>query len=127
MQNTRPTELAVNQVNQVDEVKRLFKQAATFLRLIGEGATMDNNLTNRNNLKLVKTLKKYVDQLGVEYPLQAKVIHLFYFELKTFEEVASRVNYSEREIYRQKKEAMELIAGRFFNAQPGATSRSAEL
>jgi len=126
MQNTRPTELAVNQVN---EVKRLFKRVSDFIRSIEAEETekFEPTDTNRENLKLNKTLKNYVDRLGIDYPIQAGVLRLRYFDLKPVEKIAAMYGYDRSNIYKIEKEAMEFITKRYFSAQPVAISRSVEL
>jgi len=112
---------------QVNEVKKLFKQASEFIRSINGEEELKPSESNKKNLKLVKTLKKYVDIVGIDYPLQAKVLHLRYFENQPVDKVTVRLYYSRSFILEKQKEALELITERFFNAKPGATNRGAEL
>jgi len=106
-------------------VKSLFITASEFIRLaqmIGAGE-LKNTESNRDNLKLVKTLKAYLEKLAQERPLEAKILEFRYIDLMSVEETAERVGYKKTFIYVKQRQAIEYLALRFFtNVAPKWTS-----
>ena len=95
-----------------ERVKQLFKQASDYIRTISSEEEIEFNETNQANNELVDRLKKLVDQLGVDYPLQAKILRLRYFELKPLFKISESINYSSRLIQYKEVDGLRMIANR---------------
>lgn len=96
----------------IDEVRLLFKQVSDYIRIISTEKEIEFNETNLANQDLYDTLKTLVDQLGREYPLQAKIIRLRYFELKPLFKISQVINYSDRLIRYKENDGLRMIAER---------------
>lgn len=94
----------------VDKVRQLFRQAADYKRVLSTQKVIEDNATNNANADLVLNLQELVDQIGIDYPLQAEVLRLRYFKLHPQFKIGQILNYSERLIKYKEKEGLELIA-----------------
>lgn len=114
---------------EIKQVKNLFNQVSDFIRMVDSIDNLESNEMNVKNLQLVKTMKNYVYKLGVDYPVQAKILELRFFEQLKVHQVARKMNYHESFIWAKQKEALVMIADRFFNdyTQPGQQINQANI
>ena len=114
----------------VATVKSELKRASKFIRINGGPGQIKNlpdTTTNRENKKLINKLSMYIDILGVEHPLESKVVHMRFIQGRSPTATAIALSYDISFIYAKQKEAIELIAQRFYNNQSRATNSGRNL
>lgn len=101
--------MIINSCLDLSNTRNALKQISDFLKTVRSVKEIEDNLMNRENLIRVKTYKSMIQEIGIEHPLQAKVLLKRFFELKTNDQIALETGYGVRQVQRYVKEGIEML------------------
>lgn len=101
--------MIINSCLDSSNTRNTLKQISDFLKTVRSVKELEDNLMNREILIRVKTYKELILKIGVEYPLQAHVLLMRFFELKTNEQIADEIGYSISQVKRFINSGIEML------------------